>query len=149
VRISCSCITTYVPYPVLKSTEHICIRDRTAIAVSALSSSLVRSPKHVGGKLSCGGIVEIARIRAQFRPTQFCALAEQSDWLVPALAVGATGTITDAAKLFPNGSSLRVVSTARNRLLQSLEDIRWRARTADDPIPSSWMRRSRLECWIL
>ena len=64
-------------------------------------SKLGSHPNIVGVKLTCGGIAKVARIRAQFQPTEFCALAGQSDWLVPALAVGATGTITGVANLFP------------------------------------------------
>ncbi|KAG9852202.1 aldolase, partial [Aureobasidium melanogenum] len=55
----------------------------------------------VGVKLTCGGIAKVARIRAQFSPDEFRALAGQSDWLIPALAVGATGTITGVANLYP------------------------------------------------
>lgn len=68
---------------------------------SDMLSKLGSHPNIVGVKLTCGGIAKVARIRAQFQPTEFCALAGQSDWLVPALAVGATGTITGVANLFP------------------------------------------------
>ena len=64
-------------------------------------SKLGAHPNIVGVKLTCGGIAKVARIRAQFSPTEFCALAGQSDWLVPALAVGSTGTITGVANLYP------------------------------------------------
>lgn len=55
----------------------------------------------VGVKLTCGGIAKVARVRAQFSPEEFCALAGQSDWLVPAMAVGSTGTITGVGNLYP------------------------------------------------
>lgn len=64
-------------------------------------SKLGSHPNIVGVKLTCGGIAKVARICAQFSPNEFCALAGQSDWLVPALAVGATGTITGVANLYP------------------------------------------------
>jgi dihydrodipicolinate synthase/N-acetylneuraminate lyase len=62
---------------------------------------LGKHPKIVGVKLTCGGIAKVARIRATYEPSQFFALAGQSDWLVPALAVGGVGTITGVANLFP------------------------------------------------
>ncbi|KAJ9136908.1 Dihydrodipicolinate synthetase [Pleurostoma richardsiae] len=68
------------------------------------SDMLSRLGQHhniVGVKLTCGGIAKVARVRAQFSPEEFCALAGQSDWLVPALAVGSTGTITGVANLYP------------------------------------------------
>lgn len=43
----------------------------------------------------------MTRIAASFKPTQFSALAGQSDWLVPALSVGGTGCITGVANLYP------------------------------------------------
>ncbi|KAI3396948.1 hypothetical protein diail_11561 [Diaporthe ilicicola] len=42
-----------------------------------------------------------ARVRATYDPAQFCALAGQSDWLVPALSVGSTGVTTGVANLYP------------------------------------------------
>lgn len=62
---------------------------------------LGQHPNIVGVKLTCGGIAKVARIRASFMPEKFCALAGQSDWLVPALAVGGVGVITGVANLFP------------------------------------------------
>lgn len=38
---------------------------------------------------------------ASYDPSQFSALAGQSDWLVPALSVGGTGCITGVANLYP------------------------------------------------
>ncbi|THW64090.1 dihydrodipicolinate synthetase [Aureobasidium pullulans] len=68
---------------------------------SDMLSKLGAHPNIVGVKLTCGGIAKVARVRAQFSPSEFCALAGQSDWLVPALAVGSTGTITGVANLYP------------------------------------------------
>ena len=64
-------------------------------------SALGKHPNIVGVKLTCGGIAKVARIKAEFKPEQFCALAGQSDWLVPALSVGGIGVITGVANLFP------------------------------------------------
>ena len=72
------------------------------------SEMLSRLGKHeniVAVKLTCGGIAKVARVRAEFEPEQFAALAGQSDWLVPALSVGSTGVITGVANLFPKVSS--------------------------------------------
>ncbi|KAF2645797.1 aldolase [Massarina eburnea CBS 473.64] len=55
----------------------------------------------VGVKLTCGGIAKVARISANFKKSEFIALAGQSDWLVPALSVGGVGTITGVANLYP------------------------------------------------
>ncbi|KAF2176573.1 aldolase [Zopfia rhizophila CBS 207.26] len=52
-------------------------------------------------KLTCGGIAKVSRISASFKTSEFCALAGQSDWLIPALSVGGTGCITGVANLFP------------------------------------------------
>ena len=63
--------------------------------------TLGKHPNIVGVKLTCGGIAKVARVRNRFEPEQFSALAGQSDWLTPALAVGGTGVITGIANLFP------------------------------------------------
>lgn len=68
---------------------------------SEMLSRLGQHPNIVGVKLTCGGIAKVARVRAEFDPEQFTALAGQSDWLLPALAVGATGVITGLANLYP------------------------------------------------
>lgn len=64
-------------------------------------STLGQHSNIVGVKLTCGGIAKVARVRAEFEPEQFSALAGQSDWLVPAMAVGGTGVITGVANLYP------------------------------------------------
>ena len=58
-------------------------------------------PNIVGVKLTCGGIGKVSRIRARFTPSEFCALAGQSDWLLRAMSVGSTGSITGVANAFP------------------------------------------------
>jgi dihydrodipicolinate synthase/N-acetylneuraminate lyase len=72
---------------------------------SDMLSRLGKHPNIVGVKLTCGGIAKVSRVRALFRPEEFCALAGQSDWLVPAMAVGGTGVITGVANLYPKASS--------------------------------------------
>lgn len=52
-------------------------------------------------QLTCGGIAKITRLSASFPATRFCALAGQSDWLIPALSVGGTGCITGVGNLYP------------------------------------------------
>lgn len=71
---------------------------------SEMLSTLGAHPNIVGVKLTCGGIAKVARIRAEFEPEQFSAIAGQSDWLTPCLAVGGTGVITGVANLFPKVS---------------------------------------------
>ncbi|EWZ46542.1 hypothetical protein FOCG_11544 [Fusarium oxysporum f. sp. radicis-lycopersici 26381] len=68
---------------------------------SEMLERLGQHPNIVGVKLTCGGIAKVARIAAQFKSEDFFALAGQSDWLVPALSVGGTGTITGVANLYP------------------------------------------------
>ncbi|KAH7242264.1 hypothetical protein BKA59DRAFT_224785 [Fusarium tricinctum] len=68
---------------------------------SEMLERLAQHPNIVGVKLTCGGIAKVARVTAQFKPEDFSALAGQSDWLVPAMAVGATGTVTGVANLYP------------------------------------------------
>ena len=65
---------------------------------------LGRHKNIVGVKLTCGGIAKVSRIAAAFDSSKFCALAGQSDWLIPALSVGGTGCITGLANLFPRVS---------------------------------------------
>lgn len=75
------------------------------------SDMLDRLGRHrniVGVKLTCGGIAKVCRVRAAFEPAEFCALAGQSDWLVPGMAVGATGVITGVANLYPKVSKTYV-----------------------------------------
>jgi 4-hydroxy-2-oxoglutarate aldolase len=56
-------------------------------------------------KLTCGGIAKCSRISASFKKSEFVSLAGQSDWLIPALSVGAVGTITGVANLYPKVSN--------------------------------------------
>lgn len=68
---------------------------------SEILDRLAQHPNIIGVKLTCGGIAKVARIRAKYEPSQFSALAGQSDWLLPALSVGGTGVITGVANLYP------------------------------------------------
>jgi len=43
----------------------------------------------------------VTRLTAAYPTSQFCALAGQSDWLIPALSVGGTGCITGVGNLYP------------------------------------------------
>ena len=58
----------------------------------------------VGVKLTCGGIAKVARIKAQYEPAQFAAIAGQSDWLLPGMSVGAIGSVTGVGNLYPRVS---------------------------------------------
>ncbi|KAL2864285.1 dihydrodipicolinate synthase family protein [Aspergillus lucknowensis] len=58
-------------------------------------------PNICGVKLTCGGIAKVTRVAARFTADQFGALSGMSDWLVPALSVGAIGCISGAANIFP------------------------------------------------
>lgn len=71
---------------------------------SEMLETLGAHPNIVGVKLTCGGIAKVARVRSVFEPEQFCALAGQSDWLLPAVSVGGTGTITGLANVYPRVS---------------------------------------------
>ncbi|KAH6665571.1 hypothetical protein B0J14DRAFT_550995 [Halenospora varia] len=68
---------------------------------SEMLETLGKHPNIVGVKLTCGGIAKVARVRSRFAPEQFCALAGQSDWMLPALSVGGTGAITGLANIYP------------------------------------------------
>lgn len=61
-------------------------------------------PNIVGVKLTCGGIAKVARIKAQYEPSEFAAIAGQSDWLIPAMTVGSIGSVTGVANLYPRVS---------------------------------------------
>lgn len=77
-------------------------------------SKLGHHPNIVGVKLTCGGIAKVARIAAEFSPSQFSALAGQSDWLVPALTVGGTGSVTGVGNLYPKVGASQVHSVSAN-----------------------------------
>jgi dihydrodipicolinate synthase/N-acetylneuraminate lyase len=68
---------------------------------SDMLDTLGRHPNIVGVKLTCGGIAKVTRVAAAFDTADFCAMAGQSDWLIPALSAGGTGCITGVANLFP------------------------------------------------
>lgn len=68
---------------------------------SDMLDRLGRHANIAGVKLTCGGVAKVARVRARHEPGRFCALAGQSDWLVPALAVGGAGAVTGVANLYP------------------------------------------------
>ncbi|KAH8885269.1 aldolase [Thozetella sp. PMI_491] len=55
----------------------------------------------VGTKLTCGGVGKTVRIAAEFKPEEFCALTGFTDWLVPGLSAGASGSISGFANLCP------------------------------------------------
>ena len=74
---------------------------------SEMLDILGRHTNIVGVKLTCGGIAKVSRVAAVFDTSEFCALAGQSDWLVPALSVGGTGCITGLANLFPKVCTTR------------------------------------------
>ncbi|RYP17861.1 hypothetical protein DL765_004259 [Monosporascus sp. GIB2] len=68
---------------------------------SEMLAKLGAHPNIVGAKLTCGGIAKVARIKAQYEPQEFAAIAGQSDWLLPALTVGGIGTVTGVGNLYP------------------------------------------------
>jgi hypothetical protein len=76
---------------------------------SEMLEILGRHKNIVGVKLTCGGIAKVSRVAAVFDSSTFCALAGQSDWLVPALSVGGTGCITGLANLFPRVSTVNAL----------------------------------------
>lgn len=81
---------------------------------SEMLDILGRHKNIVGVKLTCGGIGKVPRVAAAFKTSEFCALAGQSDWLIPALSAGGTGCITGVANLFPKVSTwhCHLVATA-------------------------------------
>ncbi|PSR79457.1 dihydrodipicolinate synthetase [Coniella lustricola] len=89
---------------------------------SDMLARLGRHPNIVGVKLTCGGIAKVARVRSQFEPADFAALAGQSDWLVPALAVGSTGAITGVANLYPK-FCIRIYNLHRAGKTQQAHDL--------------------------
>lgn len=68
---------------------------------SEILNDLGKHSNIVAVKLTCGGIAKVSRISAEFKKSEFCAIAGQSDWLIPALSVGGIGTITGVANLYP------------------------------------------------
>lgn len=79
-------------------------------------STLGEHPNIVGVKLACGGVAKVARVRAQFDPEQFSALAGQSDWLLPALTVRGTGVITGLANLYPKARAKTIHPLVHRKL---------------------------------
>lgn len=68
---------------------------------SDMLDTLGAHPNICGVKLTCGGIAKVTRVAAAFPPSQFGAVSGMSDWLVPALSVGAIGCISGVANVFP------------------------------------------------
>lgn len=77
---------------------------------SEMLAKLGAHPNIVGVKLTCGGIAKVARIKAQYEPTEFAAIAGQSDWLIPAMTVGSIGSVTGVANLWPRVSPIIMTS---------------------------------------
>ena len=75
---------------------------------------LGKHPNIKGVKLTCATIAKVSLIRGAFEPEDFCALAGQSDWLLPALSVGSTGAITGLANVYPQVSSLPLLQHLRS-----------------------------------
>ncbi|KAI8633329.1 hypothetical protein F5Y19DRAFT_471601 [Xylariaceae sp. FL1651] len=59
-------------------------------------------PNIVAIKLMCGGIAKMLRIKAWCDPSEFAAIAGQSNWLVPAMSAGSIGNVSEVDNLFPN-----------------------------------------------
>lgn len=68
---------------------------------SELLDGLGQHQNIVGVKLTCGGIAKVTRAVAAFKASEFAVLAGQSYWLIPAMAAGSVGCITDVANLYP------------------------------------------------
>jgi 4-hydroxy-2-oxoglutarate aldolase len=85
---------------------------------SEMLEKLGHHPNIVGVKLTCGGIAKVARVRSRFTPETFCALAGQSDWLLPAISCGGIGAITGLANIYP-----RVCILPDLDFLQSLTNL--------------------------
>ncbi|OAQ64702.1 dihydrodipicolinate synthetase family protein [Pochonia chlamydosporia 170] len=92
---------------------------------SDLLARLGQNSNIVGVKLTCGGIAKVARIAANFSHREFVALAGQSDWLVPALSVGGTGSITGVANLYPR-VCLRIYDLYTSGKVQEAQDLQLR-----------------------
>ena len=77
----------------------------TVVAGLDLSSDVLiklgSHPNIVGVKLTCAGIAKVSKIAAAHDPSEFSAVAGQSDWLIPAMVVGATGAVTGVSNLYP------------------------------------------------
>lgn len=79
---------------------------------------LGQHPNIVGVKLTCGGIGKVARSSALFSAEEFAVFAGQSDWLLPALTVGAAGCITGVANLYPKVSKAGNLSGGDSQVLR-------------------------------
>ena len=77
---------------------------------SEMLDTLGKHPNIPAVKLTCGGIAKVARISAAFKTSVFCALAGQSDWLIPAMSIGGTGCITGVANLYPKVRIFSVIT---------------------------------------
>lgn len=71
---------------------------------SDMLAELGQHPNICAVKLTCGGIAKVTRVSARFSPGEFTTVSGVSDWIVPALSVGASGCISGLANLFPRVS---------------------------------------------
>lgn len=81
-------------------------------------------PRLTFSQLTCGGIAKITRLSAAYPTSQFCALAGQSDWLIPALSVGGTGCITGVGNLYPR-SCVEIYEQYRSGKIEEAQKLQY------------------------
>ena len=74
-----------------------------------MMDELAAHPNMAGVKLTCGNVSKMARVAAQYDPSQFAAVSGQSDIIVSALAAGGAGTISGVVNLFPRVSQCKLL----------------------------------------
>ncbi|CAG8172837.1 unnamed protein product [Penicillium salamii] len=55
----------------------------------------------VGAKLTCGDVGKLNRVQSSFAPGEFAGFGGKSDFLLPALVIGAHGAIVGSANVWP------------------------------------------------
>lgn len=69
---------------------------------SATITNMARKHNNiVGVKLTCGAVAKVTRLAAEFGPDEFAIYGGQADFLIGAMASGATGTVAGFANVFP------------------------------------------------
>ncbi|KAJ5273376.1 aldolase [Penicillium angulare] len=89
----------------------------------------------VGAKLTCGDVGKLARIQSSFGPGEFAGFAGKSDFLLPALVVGAHGAIVGSANLWPRVHS-RLSTYYKTGQLDEARQIQAKLSHADEKLMS-------------
>ena len=92
-----------------------------------------KSTNIVGVKLTCGDVGKLNRIQSSFAPGEFAVFCGKSDFLLPALVVGAHGAIVGSANVWPVAHA-KAVEYFQNGQLAEARELQTKVSHADDAL---------------